>query len=351
MHEAATDQENRYSRAQGALLGLAFGDAITHSSMQRTRFATPMWMERILGRILANDRANNIDRFVVPFIMNRDPDVLLMSPSSRSEWAAFSAQLLIEADGELSLGFVGDYWVRHILPNKDNVRSGIAERSAILNLSKGLQPPMSGNDNPHFYDDGAISRAVVVGIRFSRDPDKAAQNSRIEAMVSHKEDGVWAAMAMASAIACLVDGGSCTEAVDWAIRYFPQGSWIKQQWDLVCTVDLKQDPLDLLLELDNSVVDKTYSYANLAPQTLPIALFLFKKMSDSFRQGIALANCLARVSDSVVPFVGALLGAKNGAKVISGNWKSRLSPLRGTFVPKVAGADLADLATRLMEGD
>jgi ADP-ribosylglycohydrolase len=325
------------------------GDAITHSSMQRTRFAAPLWMERILGRILANDRTYNMDRFVVPFIMNQDPNLLLMSPSSRTEWAIFTAQLLLAVGDDLSSDRVGEYWMEHLVKHKDSVRSGLAERSAMINLSRGLLPPMSGMDNPHFYDDGAISRAVSVGIRFWDDPLQAAENARAEATVSHDEDGIWGAMAMASAIAHLICGSGYEEAIDTSVRYFPKGSWIKQQWDLVCTIDLQKDPFDLLLELDSRVVDKTYSYANLAPQTLPLAFTLFKKTQGDLLQGIALANCLPRVSDSVVPFVGALLGAQVGTEAISEDWKTRLSKIKGTFVPSAAEGDLARLASALMD--
>lgn len=349
MSETVGDRNNQYKRAQGALLGLAMGDSITHSSMQRTRYAAPLWMERILGRISASDRTYNIDRFVVPFIMNQDPNLLLMSPSSRTEWVIFSSQLLLEAQGELSLDVVSDYWMQHIVSQREQVRSGLAERSAIINLSRGLQAPISGMDNPLFYDDGAISRAVGIGVRFSRDPQKAAKNAQIESMISHNEDGVWGAMAMACAIACLVDGAESEEAIERAVEYLPQGSWIRQQWELTCKVDQQGDPFDILLELDSSVVDKTYSYANLAPQTLPIAFALFKKAQGDLVQGIALANCLPRVSDSVVPFIGALLGAQEGIAAISPEWRTRLSKVRGTFVPNARGCDLAELAVQLMD--
>ncbi len=349
MYEVTAEQDRALMRAQGALLGLAMGDAITHSSMQRTRFAAPLWMERILGRISSNDRTYNIDRFVVPFIMNQDPNLLLMTPSSRTEWAIFSAQLLLEAKNELSPDFVGDYWMEHVVNNKALVRSGLAERSAIINLSRGLLPPSSGMDNPHFYDDGAISRAVSVGIRFANDPSQAARNARIEAMVSHDQDGISGAMAMASAIAHLISGTEYEKAIEDSVQYFPEGSWIRQQWDLICTIDLEKDPFDLILELDFLVVDKTYSYANLAPQTLPLAFVLFKKVQGDLVKGIALANCLSRVSDSVVPFVGALLGAQTGSETISQSWRTRLSKTNGTFVPNAAHGDLVKLAAELMD--
>ena len=349
MYERTDHLKDRYMRAQGALLGLAIGDTVTHSSMQRSRFAAPLWMERILDRISAHDRTYNIDRFVVPFIMNQDPKLLLMKPSSRTEWAIFTAQCLLQSKDELSPEVLGEYWIDNLVSQSEKVRSGLAERSAIMNLSKGLKPPMCGMDNPHFYDDGAISRAVSIGIRFSPDPPKAARNAEVDAMVSHDKDGVWGAMAMASAIAYLVAGVGRDEAIERSVRYFPEGSWIKYQWEVACQLDVQKEPFDLLLEMDTKLVDKTYSYSNLAPQTLPIAFVLFKQIKGDIAQGIALANCLPRVSDSVVPFVGALLGAEQGIASVSEGWITRLGAISGTFVPQAAGSDLTQLATQLMD--
>ena len=49
----------------------------------------------------------------------------------------------------------------------DDIWSGIAERASIVNAQRGLRPPETGNDNPAHYDDGAVARAVPVGIRLA----------------------------------------------------------------------------------------------------------------------------------------------------------------------------------------
>ena len=80
-----------------------------------------------------------------------------------------------------------------------------------------------------------------------------------------------------------------------------------------------------------------------------LSMVLFKQIKGDIAQGIALANCLPRVSDSVVPFVGALLGAEQGIASVSEGWITRLGAISGTFVPQAAGSDLTQLATQLMD--
>src|SRR5712664_37359 len=78
----------------------------------------------------------------------------------------------------------------------------------------GPRPPQTGGDNPAHYDDGAASRAVAVGIRFAGHTGLAADVARNLAEITHAEDGVWAAEAMAATIAAAVGGSTLPEAVD-----------------------------------------------------------------------------------------------------------------------------------------
>jgi len=93
-----------------------------------------------------------------------------------------------------------------VVDRADEVWSGIAERSSIVNAQAGLTPPATGNDNPAHFDDGAVPRAVPVGIRYAGRPDQAALVATRLAEITHAEDGVWAAAAMAASIAAAVSG-------------------------------------------------------------------------------------------------------------------------------------------------
>lgn len=335
--------------ASGALWGLMIGDAITYPSMRRTRFVVGDWIERILPRLARNQAEHNIDRDEVPFVMSRDPDLLRMGPSSRSEWSLFTARLLVEAGVRLDEATVAAFWRKHLVNSDVPVRSGVAERSAIINLSRGLEPPATGSDNPHFYDDGAVARAVPVGIACAGKSEQAAALAAIEASISHADDGVWAAQAMAAAIAALCGGECPHEAVDKAAKYFPPDSWIARVWEKCCAAaNMELDLFDLLLELDRSVVDKLYSYAHLAPQTLPIALTIFHYSEGDFVRGISIANCLSRVADSVSCFVGALLGAHVGVSKLPRRWLTDMAPVRGAFVPSVVEMDIGQIVDQLV---
>lgn len=339
-----------YERAAGTLWGLMIGDAVSYPSMRRTRFIVGDWIERILPSLARNQAEHNIDRDEVPFVMSRDADLLRMGPSSRSEWSLFTAKMLIDLDGELDTSDVAGYWRQHLLPSESSVRSGVAERSAIINLSRGLEPPATGKDNPHFYDDGAVSRAVPLGIVCSGRPAMAAAFAQTEACISHADEGIWASQAMAVAISLLCDGKPAEEAVASAVDFFPSGSWILRIWEQCEEIrDSNSDLFEILIALDQYVIDKMYSYSHLAPQTLPLALSLFLAADGDFIRGVTLANCLPRVSDSVPCFMGALLGAEVGVSHLPIGWRKGMAPVRGAFVPAVANIEVDGVATRLVE--
>ena len=88
-----------------------------------------------------------------------------------------------------------------MLPHEAELVTGFSERAAIDNFKRGLQPPATGNDNPQHYDDSAAGRAVASGLYYAGEPARAAQLAEADAEITNAEDGIYAARAMAAAIA------------------------------------------------------------------------------------------------------------------------------------------------------
>jgi ADP-ribosylglycohydrolase len=113
-----------------------------------------------------------------------------------------------------------------MVPAATTLLTGFSERAAIENLRRGVLPPASGNDNPQHYDDSAVPRAVAIGLRFAGQPQRAAALAAADAQITNAEDGVWAAQAMACAIALLAGGATLDAALEAARAHFPADSWI-----------------------------------------------------------------------------------------------------------------------------
>lgn len=145
-------------------------------------------------------------RLTLPFTHRLSPEILEPFPTDDTEYAVFTAQTLIAAKGEPTLDHFVRAWETPIVPIADQVLTGFSERAAIDNLRRGLQPPASGNDNPQHYDDSACPRSVAIGIFCAGQPEQAAALAALDAQITNGEDGIYAASAMAVAIAQLVAG-------------------------------------------------------------------------------------------------------------------------------------------------
>ncbi|WP_344892986.1 ADP-ribosylglycohydrolase family protein, partial [Nonomuraea antimicrobica] len=183
-------------RARGALLGLAIGDAAGMPALyhRSARLGGPRaW----LWRLGAEADANQVLRFPLPFTLGR-PEPLELSGTDDTEFAVAAARILLGSGADATREELFAGWREMVVDRAGEVWSGVAERSSIVNAEEGLTPPATGNDNPAHFDDGAVARAVPVGIRHAGRPDRAADVATRLAEITHADDGVWAAAAMAA---------------------------------------------------------------------------------------------------------------------------------------------------------
>ncbi len=338
-----------YDRAYGALLGLAYGDAIGFPAMFHRTFQFPEKRREFLWRTNRDLMRQRLIRLTLPFTHRLDPKILEPFPTDDTEYAVFTAQTLITATGKPTLDSFEAAWRTQIVPIADQVLTGFSERATIDNLCRGLHPPATGNDNPQHYDDSACPRAVAIGIYCAGNPDEAAVLAALDAQVTNAEDGVYAAQAMAVAISLLLRGESLEQAFTQARRWFPPDSWIAHG-DVVAQACLQaaSGQQDLLLSLSKRLINTVYSYGNAAPETLPAAFVIVEACAGDLQQAVMLANALPKSADSLPALVGALCGAMQGASALSADWQKQLNYCRGLCLPFVAGVGL-DQITRLLQ--
>lgn len=338
-------------RFYGALLGLAYGDAIGFPALFH-RFHD-QWVPRrrhdFLWRTNRELDRQNVLRLTLPFTHRLTAETLEPSPTDDTEFALLTLEALLAADNEPTQETFLAVWEERVLPEADKVISGFSERSAIENLKRGLRPPATGNDNPLHYADAAVPRAVPIGLFCVGDPTKAAALAQLDAQITQAEDGVYAARAMAAAIAMLAAGENLSEALSRAREEFPRSSWIAHgdQKARKCLAE-SASPEDLTLLLSQHVINTVYSYGNVAPETLPAAFVIAEACGGNLRRGTLLANTIPKAVDSLPAMVGALCGARQGASSVSKRWQEQLVECRGICLPFLKGTRLDECATRLI---
>ncbi|MDX6430439.1 MAG: hypothetical protein QOE54_2805 [Streptosporangiaceae bacterium] len=339
---------HRRDRARGALLGLAIGDAAGMPALYHrgSRLGEPReW----LWHFSAEADTNQVLRFLLPFTQGR-PDALELSGTDDTEFAVAAALILLGAGEDATSEDLFAGWRKLVVDRADDIRSGIAERSSIVNALAGLVPPATGNDNPAHFDDGAVARAVPVGIRYAGRPGLAAEVATRVAEITHAGDGVWAAAAMAASVAAALSGAHAADAVTAGLDQIPPGSWLSRQ--MKRALDLAAaaaTPLDLVADLNDQVANASYSFGTIAPETLASAFAIVLATGGDPITAVPLAGMVAKQSDSMPAMVGALTGALHGANALPHRWREKVDRVRGHCLPHLAGTSLIELADDLVK--
>ena len=338
---------DRLDRAQGALLGLAAADAAGFPAMYHRMVTMPIRRRWLWRRGLEGDEAL-VNKLPLPYAQAA-PDAFAFGPTDDAEQAALSAQVLLDVGDDPTADQLFDAWFLRVDPQHDALWASVADRSAILNARLGLRAPITGNDNPHHYDDSSVARSVPVGIRWAGDPKRAAVVARRLASITNADVGIDGAAAFASAIATVVGGGTIADAVLAARREIGDGTWISRQWGLAEDVLAAEGSvLAAIPRFNNEVANLGYAYGNAVAETLPIALIIARETAN-YGEAVGLAVLIPKQADTMPPMVGALVGAASGADALPATWCAAVEELRGTCVPSTKGLRLRDLAVQLIE--
>jgi ADP-ribosylglycohydrolase len=345
-----TSTPSRYERIYGALLGLAYGDAIGFPALFHRTFQFPAKRRDFLWNTNRDLARQRIIRLTLPYTHRLAPETLEPFPTDETEYAVFTAQTLLDSTGTPDEQTFLAAWQARIVPQAEALLTGFSERAAIENLRRGVMPPASGNDNPQHYDDSAVCRAVAIGLYCAGDPERAAGLAQADAQITNAEDGIYAARAMAAAIALLADGIALPLALERGRAELPAESWIARGDQIAQSCHDEADGLqDLLLLLTTRLINSVYSYGNAAPETLPAAFVIAEACGGDLQAAVLLANSIPKAADSLPAMVGALCGAIQGSAALSPRWRAQLNVCRGLCLPFVADAHLDTLAARLNE--
>lgn len=335
-------------RARNALLGLAMGDSIGWPAMFHRGRLLPGWTRRIRREMDAEREDSGVLRVPMPFSLNGPADLFDLIPTDDTEWAAWTMLNLLKHGCVVDRDWVRDEWLA-LARGNERILGGVSTVSALANLRCGLMPPVSGSDNPHYFDDGALCRAVPVGIAYAGSPVEAARAAEIEACVTNSEDGVWAARSVAAAVSAACAGESAGYVVGAALEQLPEESWSRRSVRKALDICAGEGPVIALVPSLHALLNREYSDGCAGPETLALALGIVSRMSDRFADAVTLASSFAKGADAVPAVVGAIAGALAGGTPVPLQWERPLGTLKGISIPALSGEDYILLIGRFVD--
>ncbi|MFJ2551890.1 ADP-ribosylglycohydrolase family protein [Microbacterium sp. NPDC087591] len=289
---------------------------------------------RILAKLGDDDRTTTVPR---PFTHAAPPTTLHPGPGENIEWFAFSARQ--HARG---LGLTEWRELAELEADPDGgLRARIGTKLALQNLRAGAEPPQSGHDNAHYFDDIATVRALAaVAVHGANGALDAAE---ADAAVTHSLDGLWCARASAALFGALVDGAAAADAVRVAVDQLPENTWSRRMAETSLRVAAEATgPLDRARRLSTQVGDWVYSYPIAAPETFG---FLLAHVATARSADDLLLGALAqpRNAASLPALAGAAAAVLFGESWIPAGLEVDDIRLTGLGIPAVAARTVAEV--------
>lgn len=314
------------NRARASLIGLAIGDAMGAPTEGMTQDAI---LERfgVVTDFLSDDAAGTDD----------------------TEYSVLCARGVIRFGHALSAENVADLWLEALEVQSGGFHgAGFSEMVALARLRDGIRPPASGRNNYELWSDGAAMRVAPIGLFCAGDPDAAARLAAEDASVSHARDGVYAAQAMAAAVAVAATGSGWQQAIEAGIDHLPADSWSRRTVDRALEI-VQRDPGDAQAALYREISLFHYPWADAAPEALALTFGVIAAAEGEFVPAVLAGVNMGRDSDTIAAMAGAICGALHGLAAIPEPWQHRVRSVMGRCVTATAGADLIDLADAIVE--
>ncbi len=332
---------------RAVIAGLCAGDTITWPGWWHRLSQLPPRREVRLNEAWHHNRTLSSSSLPTPYLQASSPSLVdPAGPTDDAEWfvVAVRNHLGQRLDGS-TVEDGQDVWaelaeIRQLDP--DSVRARLGTTIALENIAAGHRPPVSGRENPHYFDDIACVRAVAAGLLRPGNPDAAADLAEDEAVSTHALDGVYGARGTAALIAALIDGSGAEQAITATTAQLPTDSWCGHVVAECLAAVGTGTTLDLAAHLEREVVDHVYAYANQAPETLGL-LLAHLRVARSGEELLLGALAHPRHADALVPLAGAVAGAAFGSPVTD----AQLPVLGGVSVRALAGVALEDVLVDL----
>lgn len=312
-------------RARGSFIGLAVGDALGGP----TEGKTPAEIFSKWGRVM-------------DFLSDNQ------GGSDDTEYALFSAKILLEKKRELTSSDVAAAWRRDIINSNNAYKgAGFSEIITIKNLQKGLEPPHSGQ-HLHSWSDGLAMRVAPFGIASAGNPEFAAHLAQVDGAVSHSGEGIYSGQAVAAAVATAMTGAKLEKIIQSALDVIPTDSWTASS--IIRSVKIGNEAGDVwnaLEPLYKSIACSYYFWTDVAPEAIALAFGLITAAKGKFEESVLGAVNVGRDTDTIAAIAGAVCGALNGIQSIPERWSERIAVSRGICINAVKNMNIINVADDL----
>ena len=188
-------------------------------------------------------------------------------------------------------------------------------------------------------------RIAPIGIVCAGAPERAARLAEMDACVSHYRDGVWGAQAVAASVAVAMVDGTVEEIVEAGLRFIPKDSWLGRWMAKAMAIVDEAGALERAWDALHRDLWTFIRCSN--AEALSQTYALFRLTGGDFVDGVIYAGNFGRDADTLAALVGALSGAKHGAKAIPAEWIEKTRCPTGRCLSFTAELDIADVAREL----
>jgi len=265
-----------------------------------------------------------------------------------TEFALFTAKMLIDHDGNPTSADFEEGWKKYIITQDEFPRGGASEKEAANNLKKGLHAPFTGLYNAYSMSDGAAMRISPIGIVCAGDLDRARNLAKTDAEVSHCAEGVWAAQAVAVAVAAAMVDASDEEIIEEALKCIPEGTWLRHNFELMLEI-VKEGEYDFYkcwMPLHDAL---RCEYKAAVAEAVVEAFGILLLAKGDFRRGVFLGGNFGRDADTITAIVGAILGARGGVSCIPEGWIDKVNNPTGTCLHFTKDLSIREVAKKLSD--
>ncbi len=250
-----------------------------------------------------------------------------------------------------------------------------AERVALKNLRKGIEPPKSGITKNIWYDAiGAQMRADIWGQICPGCPRMAKYYAEIDGSISHAGIGIDGEVYVAILISNAFFEKDIRKNIHNSIKFFPLREESRYTDMIFKAIELyDENPNDFrkarkkLMEYWNTIRVELVQKANVRRKreflnheilsgvhVLPNAGFIILSLlygantkEDPLGRSICIAAMLGLDTDCNCGNVGAIVGAQIGAEMIKSKWRKPLKDTFNTYVKDYEHWKISELASRI----
>lgn len=319
--------------------GVLAGDAMTWAAgRQRLNLLPPKRRRRI--RFLDEFfEQKNQTTLAVPYLHSTHESAMNpIGPADIGEWYAVSALSAMGLGLEDSKPGRTGIWKQLATArasDPESIRGRLGTTIALETVHRTASFETSGKDNPHYFDDLSIIRAIAYAV-FGE--GCSIEDVEAELRVTVSEDGLEVGLASFELTRELINGSAPEKAVAKAISMLRAGGWALDVVAEAMQLAEQAQSIDQLgVLLESKINDHVYSYPIAAPETLAMVC-AYLTFSEN-REQLLLAGFLnSSRSETLVPILWGYAGA------IYAGFESTSQPLQGSSIGAFAGLDLEALS-------